>query len=332
MNEKSLNVIKQYDIEVRHVNRGRGGMILTTNKGPVLFLECVHPDKYYERENEITRAVASNGFRQVDTYIENTEGNIISEDEEGHHYILKRWFEARECNIRDTSDLCDMVRTLARLHTALDQASAYLNVSSEGERCIKNEDLRSTYIRHTKELKMASNYLKNKKNRMEFELLAYKHISGYYEEARKAVGLLRDSRFDARFERVVNENELCHGSYNYHNVMFGEGGVCVTNFDKCKNECQIWDLYQLMRKVMEKYDWELELGYMILNEYDKTRHLTDEDTMLMSALLSFPEKFWKIINYYFNSNKAWIPPKSIDKLKTVISQNEKRLKFIETIG
>ena len=41
MNEKSLEVLKQYDFEVNRVLRGRGGMILNTDRGVKLFLECV---------------------------------------------------------------------------------------------------------------------------------------------------------------------------------------------------------------------------------------------------------------------------------------------------
>ena len=48
MNEKSLEVLKQYDFEVNRVLRGRGGMILNTDRGVKLFLECVKSDKYYE--------------------------------------------------------------------------------------------------------------------------------------------------------------------------------------------------------------------------------------------------------------------------------------------
>ena len=67
MNEKSLDVLKQYDIDVYKTMRGRGGMLLFTNQGVKLFLECNHPDKYYEREDIITKTIAHNGFINVDT-------------------------------------------------------------------------------------------------------------------------------------------------------------------------------------------------------------------------------------------------------------------------
>ena len=43
----------------------------------------------------------------------------------------------------------------------------------------------------------------------------------------------------------------------------------------------------------------------------------------------FPEKFWKIINQYYNAGKAWVPAKNIDKLKIVIEQNMRRRELID---
>ena len=122
-----------------------------------------------------------------------------------------------------------------------------------------------------------------------------------------------------------------HGSYNYHNIIFSNGNTAVTNFDKYKNECQISDLYQFMRKILEKYDWDIQTAYKMMEEYDKIKPVSDTERALLAALFAFPEKFWKVMNYYFNSNKAWIPPKTKEKLEKVVQQNEKRQKFLETL-
>ena len=81
-------------------------------------------DKYYEREDIITKTIAHNGFINVDTYIRNADGGLVSENEEdGRRYILKNWVDARECNVNDISDIAAGVSTLARLHTSLDEAA-----------------------------------------------------------------------------------------------------------------------------------------------------------------------------------------------------------------
>lgn len=335
MNEKSLDVLKQYDLNINRVTRGRGGMVLGTDSGVKLFLECVRNDKYYEREDMITSAVAEHGFSRVDTYIRSSSGELVTSDEEGRRFVLKNWFEGRECNVRDIHDICMAVRTLANLHNVLSDVSEHM--LADVQVCVLEADereeteIRDTYSRHMKELKLAGNYLKNKKRKSEFEQLAYKNIGGFYREAVEAVKLLEDAQFDERFSYARQTGELCHGSYNYHNILFDGGTAAVTNFDRYKNECQISDLYQFMRKILEKYDWDITTAYKMIDEYDKVKPIDDTDLALLSALFSFPEKFWKVINYYFNSNKAWIPPKTKEKLEKVVQQNDQRKKFLETV-
>ena len=52
---------------------------------------------------------------------------------------------------------------------------------------------------------------------------------------------------------------------------------------------------------------------------------------LLSVMFAFPEIVWKIINYYINSNKAWIPPKSLEKLERAVMQNDRRRLFVKTL-
>lgn len=330
MNEKSLEVLKQYDFCTNHVIRGRGGMILHTDCGTKLFLECVKSDTYYARENNITEQIAENGFANIDTYVKNINGEILTADEDGRRYCVKKWFDGKECNVRDLNDICMAVKTLAQLHLVLEKVSKKnLNVLFTDNE--EETGLRQVYLKHMKELKLTGNYLKNKKRKSEFEQLAYKNIGSFFLEAEKAVGILNDIRFRERLVYAKKTGEICHGSYNYHNIMFDGGSAAVTNFDKYKNECQISDLYQFMRKILEKYDWDIQTAYKMLEEYDRIKTISDTDRAMIAALFAFPEKFWKVMNYYFNSNKAWIPPKTKEKLEKVVEQNEKRKKFLETI-
>lgn len=52
----------------------------------------------------------------------------------------------------------------------------------------------------------------------------------------------------------------------------------------------------------------------------------------MSLLyVPFPEKYWKQLNFYYNTNKAWIPAKSTDKLKSLKSQESARSRFLSRL-
>ena len=136
MNEKSEKVLEQYDIGIRRMTRGRGGIILSTDKGYKLFIQCEKADKYYERENRITSLLSKVGYSCTDTYMRNNEGGLISEDEDGRKYILKNWYDAKESSVRDEDDMCRAVVAMAYMHMALRQITPEMlyadNEASQG--------------------------------------------------------------------------------------------------------------------------------------------------------------------------------------------------------
>ena len=82
---------------------------------------------------------------------------------------------------------------------------------------------------------------------------------------------------------------------------------------------------------MEKNNWEIQLGHEIIEWYESILPLTSEEKSILKNLLSYPEKFWKIVNYYYNSNKAWYSEKNEEKLRAFQNQEEKRWNFIESL-
>ena len=111
-------------------------------------------------------------------------------------------------------------------------------------------------------------------------------------------------------------------------MLIGGKDTYVVNFDRYKNECQISDLYQFIRKVMEKYNWENSVFYRLLDEYDRICPLSDEEMGLLMVLLSYPEKFWKVSNRYMNSRKCWISPANLEKLSKLITDEQEKQKFL----
>ena len=327
MNEKALSVIGQYGLEVRKSVRTRGGIAVLTDDGYKLLYECTRSDSYYERENMITAGIKRTGFEYIDTYVMTAEGTLFSQDAQGRKYILKDWFDAQECDIRNETHVAMAAGTLAVLHGHM------MNMDKcEHELKYNNAtDMRMKFDKHTKEMRMVGNYLKGKKNKNEFEMLMRRSLMTFHEEALIAAQELEEMDYGSRIEKARTSYEMCHGSYNYHNVLFTDRGCAVTGFEHCCVDCQINDLYQFMRKLLEKNGWEARAGHSVIEAYSEVRPVSDDDMKLLRINFLYPEKFWKVINFYNNSNKSWIPRKSIEKLEGVLAQNDARKAFIETL-
>lgn len=327
MNEKALSVIGQYGLEVRKSVRTRGGIAVLTDDGYKLLYECTRSDSYYERENMITAGIKRTGFEYIDTYVMTAEGTLFSHDAQGRKYILKDWFDAQECDIRNETHVAMAAGTLAVLHGHM------MNMDKcEHELKYNNAtDMRMKFDKHTKEMRMVGNYLKGKKNKNEFEMLMRRSLMAFHEEALIAAQELEEMDYGSRIEKARTSYEMCHGSYNYHNVLFTDRGCAVTGFEHCCVDCQINDLYQFMRKLLEKNGWDARAGHSVIEAYSEVRPVSDDDMKLLRINFLYPEKFWKVINFYNNSNKSWIPRKSIEKLEGVLAQNDARKAFIETL-
>jgi len=79
---------------------------------------------------------------------------------------------------------------------------------------------------------------------------------------------------------------------------------------------------------MEKQNYDHRLGIKMVKAYDRVRPLSGEEKEYLGIRIRYPEKFWKLANYYYNTNKAWIPGKHMEKLEKFLAQQEKRVPFL----
>ena len=54
----------------------------------------------------------------------------------------------------------------------------------------------------------------------------------------------------------------------------------------------------------------------------KIRPISSEEWENLQNRFTYPEKYWKLANYYFSHNKAWISGKNTEKLEKVIAQKK----------
>lgn len=128
---------------------------------------------------------------------------------------------------------------------------------------------------------------------------------------------------------LQNHYGICHGSYNQHNIIIGSDYEAIVHFERFSKGNQLNDLYQFARKTMEKNHFDFELLHKIFEVYGERISLSKEDYRYMYILFSYPEKFWKIANSYYNANKAFLSPKYLEKLETVILQEEEKAEMLE---
>ena len=302
MNDCYLEVLQQYEGETLEVRRGRGAWICERNDGLKLLKEYRGTLRRLEFEEAVLHELRNQGIRAVDQYVRNRDGELITAAPDGTKYILKDWVPDRECNLKDGREILTCTGRIAGLHRALRQI-AWKEDWNLGS--IVPPGIAEEMRRHSREMKRVRNFISGKRKKSEFELCVMQHFEEFYEQALRAQDELELLWRKQGQDRLF----LCHGDLDQHHVLVGSGDVAFIEFNQMHRGCQIADLYRFMRKVMEKHGWNERLGLAMIESYDHVLPVDREDRECLYYLFLYPEKYWKQLNYYYNANKAWIPPK-----------------------
>ena len=330
MREYELEVLEQYDVEAESTRRIRGAFFCETKEGTMLLKETRISAQRASFLYKMLCSLEAAGYQNVDTPVFTKENTLISTSRDGTHYMLKKWFPGRECDVRRQSDIIAAVRNLAQLH----QKAAGIRQWECGDdiRIPLGRHLKEEFLCHNRELKKIRSFIRNKVNKGKFEYLFLEYFDKIYRVALKAADRLDSSDYEALYSESVKNRTFIHGDYNYHNVlMLSDGSMATTNFDHARVDVKVQDFYYFLRKVMEKHHWDEELGKAMVDNYTEICGMTEPEREYIALKLVYPEKFWKTANAYYHSNKAWIPEKNVEKLCTAAVQTEEKIRFAENI-
>lgn len=269
-------------------------------------------------EYELQKKLIEAGFSYVDLILPNKENGFLAYDKYRAPFIVKKAYEGKECNLKEEKDMERACENLALLHKTLRQLDEF-SVEKRN-----TPSVRKMLEARTLELKRIRNYIKKSGRKMEFELTFTSCYEKFYEEAVKVLRWL-EKQPEAFFKGGYG---ICHGAYHQHNVLLATDKVITLNLGQFHYNQQLLDLYNIIRKGMEKNQYQKRIFDSALAAYEKILPLELEDYLLLYSLFSFPEKFWKISNQYYNGKKCWMPPKNLEKLKKTVNQNDKRLEFL----
>src|SRR5699024_8519589 len=94
-------------------------VLCETSQGLKLLKEWTGSEKRIHLEYEVLSALEEETGLQTDCCMKNLEGNLISVGEDQGHYVLRQWFEGRECSTREVGEILTAAELLAKLHLGL---------------------------------------------------------------------------------------------------------------------------------------------------------------------------------------------------------------------
>ena len=162
------------------------------------------------------------------------------------------------------------------------------------------------------------------------EYFLYQNYNMFLQKAEEILAEVEKNSEVFSEEKLKEKGTLCHGDFQHHNVLFSGNESSFINFEKFVLDHPIRDLSLFFRKMMEKHNWCEATGREVLQSYQKVKPFSQEDKMQLYYRLSYPEKFWKIVNFYYGASKVWIPAKNMEKLEKILEQEKEKNLFLES--
>lgn len=364
MNDRALRLLEQYDLEITATRRGRGSYILDTTEGLRIFSDYSGSEKKAFFQNMVMEKLREGGYGHVDRILQDKEGNLTVRDWEDNRYVVKEWYTGRECDTSSEHEIMVAVSNLARIHrlmqlTPQEKSKVEDKVNTEKKE-LQNKELQNKEIQKKEtenenvsnvpviymctpdplqeihaqnaELRKIRSFIRRRNDKGLFERQFLQCFDRYYAQAEEAEAYLESLQEPLRKSWNHHPGSVCHGDYDHHNILMSGYEVATTNFNRCRIDFQVNDLYRFMRKILEKQEWNLKLADRMLDGYMRVQPLPEAERKLLYVKMMYPEKFRKLANYYYGSNKAWISRRYLDKLESINRQDTMRRDFVKKFG
>ncbi len=326
MNDRAVSLLENYDLDVLKTSKGRGCILCETDKGLKILQEYTAPVSKLPLMDMLFRTIREMDLVEVDAPVPNKEGVLFTADRDGVVYVVKDYFEGRECSSRNPEELKVCMGTMALLHTGMFLPKDFDLGLFE---CF---DLGQEVERHNALLRKIRKFVRTRGNKTAFELYLLSAFEEFFPQAEWVEKTLKREDFKEYYDRVERERSFIHGDFQYHNVLFCKNKQAVVNFQRCRLDGRVGDITLFLRKIMEKYGWDWNLGRELLEAYENVSPLSGEERRQLFYRMAYPDKFRKIISTYYNSNKAFQSEIYITKLQKICDQETARQNFLDKLA
>jgi len=326
LKELKPEIIKAFGYRLKTYTPFRNSFICKTNQG-IKIIRAVNEDiPNLLFQHSAKEYLYANGFKWIDRF-HISDKNAPYYIHDGVIYIMTDWVDGRECDFGNPIDIKKAISNLGYMHKKSKGMTAI-----EGSRIrYYGDDLPLIFRKRVKEFNTMKKKINRQSHMSDFDILFLKHHKDYEEFSLKAIEHLKKAYYSEISKEMRKSKYICHNDYTYHNlIMVSEGHLYVTHFEKCKYGLPVYDLASVLKKIMKKHGWNIQMLNELLALYNKEFTIEGMKNILISLLI-FPTDFWKTCNKYYNSKRAWPSRNLIRKLNSIVEQKENLIEFIRYI-
>jgi CotS family spore coat protein len=318
-------VSEVFGLEVRNMVPYKDTFMIVTPQGRKVIRKMLFSPERLNFVHGAKEHLVSKGFTGVDRYLCTLNGEPCFSFDNGC-YTLVDFIDGRECNFDNDLDVKKAAVVLAEMHRASRGYTAPVD-------CKVQDDLGKLpgyFSKRLDDIRKMKKQAKRGKGR--FDQLFLEYVDYFFDIGECAAQELNESGYARLVEITREEGLFCHHDYTHHNIIMEEERISLVNFDYCCFELKIYDIANFIRRKMRKCEWDVSKTELIIDSYNSVEPLSTEDMAVMKIILKFPQKFWRVVNRYYNSRRSWSEKSFVARLQEVIEEIGPHREFIKSLS
>ncbi len=307
------DVAEEFGIRPLNIYKCKYYYILNCAEGTYSFCQARPKAGKITEIHSVKTELGIMGICNIDTY-SLTEGGLPYAERDGRLYTITRFFGSNELNFMNSNQVALTLRSIGAIHRGLTEIEKR-TVYAAGES--KNKVIE----KYTRELKDMLRIRKCIGKRMWDMDISYVFDS-FMERAEKSV------------EKLVSLGygeypTYCHNGLKEGNIIYKKGRIYIIDWDNMKHLSYIEDIAFFIKRYMRKncyYSAMANESYMdldeCLNKYSIYGSVSDNDYEVLSAVLSYPQRFIDTVKEGFRTGKNFLPSGVKRKLEECIAQKD----------
>lgn len=317
----------QYDLNIKKYQYVRSNYYLDTNKGKFALRKVDLTKEQLGFSYEVDTHLSRCNFDNVSSIYATKKKMPYSILGDGF-YVMQTYKPCEETDFRDYNDLKGIIVTLADFHKSA------VNVSSKirDPEKIKIRNIYEYYMKRQAENHKLKKNIVSLKQKSNFELMFLEDCEAYKTLEEIALSSIDDSLACRLIQNVMDTKSIGHRDFTYHTIgRTEEEKYIISQIDVCNYDIQILDLAQILSKIMQKNEWDKELLFNLIKEYDNERTLSKDEMRLLKFMMIYPEKYNSICFKYMSSKRRWNYSMFEQKWQSMLSYKEEQLEVAKMI-
>ncbi len=316
----------QYGLSVQKVVYSRSNYIIESNKGQLMLRRVLIPKEQIAFQYEVNQQLIEKGFNEIEK-IYATQRNQPYITAQDKVYILQSTHPKVDTDFTNPQDIKGVIEVLAKFHEAGKNIVSSNRQSDE----VKFRNMYEYFSKRTRESKQIKKSIAKVAQKSSFERIFMEEANIYQELEERAIALIDNETCEHIAKEAKQIQCIAHNEYTYHAVGKGDNRYTIENLDQCTYNIQLMDLSNVLIKIMQKNNWDINILSELIQTYDTYKTLTNEEIRVLKAMLIFPEKYATICHKYVTSKRRNHYSMLETKWENMSVYQENQLKTIDNI-